>query len=145
MPVDYIVSLSAVDLAHTRCKFPPWVVQHRHWYSLDKSRQFNFSHTNSSFKQEVREDPDLAMGSSMGTAMASMALLGHGAVGAAPPTYSTGALAAGLQGDRHQRTEMVGVCHSVEETSAQAAQAAQPNSSHERKQVKLVAHITSGW
>lgn len=146
-----VMKLTRADVSHTRCKFPPWVVQHRHWYSLDKARQYNFSHTNSSFRHDVREDPNLTM-------VASMALMGQGA---ALPTYSTGALAAGLQGDRHKRTEMQGVCHSVEEAGPQqpgAAHAAGTNgsssngsassgssgSSHERRHAKMVVHVTSG-
>ncbi|KAK3907509.1 N5-carboxyaminoimidazole ribonucleotide synthase [Frankliniella fusca] len=104
-----VMKLTRADLSHTRCKFPPWVTQHRHWYSLDKARQYNFSHTNTSFRHEVREDPSLS------SLMPSMALLGHGA--GAPPSYSTGALAAGLQGDRHKRTELLGVCHSLLEAA----------------------------
>ncbi|XP_034234536.1 uncharacterized protein LOC117641381 [Thrips palmi] len=137
-----VMKLTRADLSHTRCKFPPWVVQHRHWYSLDKARLYNFTHTNSSFRHEVREDPNLT------TMMASMALMSHGAQ--APPTYSTGALAAGLQGDRHKRNELVGVCHSVQEAvapsrdAAQAQPASGSGSGHDRKMARFVVHVTSG-
>lgn len=138
-----VMKLTRADLSHTRCKFPAWVTQHRHWFSLDHARQYNFSHTNASFRHEVREDPNLS------SLMPSMALTGHNA----PPSYSTGALAAGLQGDRHKRNELLGVCHSLEEAGAPPPpQGAAPNGTapgssapdRDRKQVKMVVHVTSG-